>query len=305
MRPRISASTSELRAHLKALRETGKKRRLQQPIMLMRMLEAFCAEHPQLSRRRDHMDYFWVHLMNERYPNGKKVRRASTVAAYRLCARKYGIRADRMKRAWRRIHERALGTSIDLAALDETPLTKYEILQREAVRRPIYHPAIQKEARAGIFLMLATGCRAEHLNRIAKVDCTREGVLVTWQQRKILGALRRPLLYPYSWSCTPPADVIPILRRWPDARRSFSDAGPGRTVAANRVNRCIKLCKESGDPHFTSSYYRRRMSTILSQKVHAGELRKEIFRFLLDHRYETSFMRYVLPGEVEQLLYAA
>ena len=299
----MEASAAELVQHVRNLRNVGKKRRLQQPIMLLRMMHAFFQRHPYFRERPDHMDYFWAHMLNERFQNGEPVRRASTVAAYMECARKFSISADTAQLAWRRIHERALRVSIDMQATEEKPLTQYEIIPGELARRPVSAEGVSRIARAAIYLVLATGCRAEHLNRMSKITCGPHGILVTWQRRKILGPMRRPVQYSYAWSYRPPKELQAVIEDWPRLRNEFSEANSGRSVAANRINYIIRTCLSQDEKPFTSSYYRRRMSSILSYLVDRGGLEESHFRFLMDHRYETSYMRYVLPGDVRRLLY--
>ena len=300
---RVEASPLDLVLQVQHLRQVGKKRRLQQPIMLMRMVEAFFRRHPVFLDEPDHMDYFWAHMLTEKYSDGRPVRRASTVAAYMECARKYNIRGDAADKAWRRIHDRALRVSIDMQATEEKPLTQYEVLARELVWRPVEDERLPLLARTAAYLILATGCRAEHLNRMSKVECGRDGLLVTWQRRKILGAMRRPVEYRYEWSRRPPRELVAGIENWPRDRGDFSERADGRMVAANRINSMIRRCTGEGEKAFSSSYYRRRMSSILSYLVNQGEVSESLFRFLMDHRYETSYMRYVLPGDVRLMIY--
>ena len=276
---------------------------MQQPIMLIQWVEDFFERHPWFKDEPDHMDYFWAHLLSERFPDGRPVRRASTVAAYMECARKYCIRADTVQKACRQINERALRVAVELQATDEKPLTHYEVLDKEIVWYPITCDRIPLVARVAIYLVLATGCRAEHLNRMSEVSCGPEGVLVTWQRRKILGPLRRPIEYRYEWSRRPPRELVAGIENWPKLRGDFSERADGRMVAANRINCVIRRLVRDPEKVFSSSYFRRRMSSILSYLVDQGEVSESHFRFLMDHRYETSFMRYVLPGNVRRMIY--
>ena len=72
-------------------------------------------------------------------------------------------------------------------------------------------------------------------------------------------------------------------------------------MVAQRINDLIGRTPAAKVAGLTSSFYRRRMSTLLSMRISAQTMTEVEFELLLDHRMGTSIARYHLEGDAEKL----
>ena len=154
---------------------------------------------------------------------------------------------------------------------------------------------------AGMYLLLATGNRAEHLCRMRKVTLGARGVSILWGDRKIREARSTDLLYEFKWSARPPAELVGWLEAWPGVHAILTYDPKGGYVAARRLNRFIEQSSGGHVRGLSTSYYRRRMSTLLLHEVLTGRMKGPHFGDLLDHTLGTGGARYRLQGETASL----
>lgn len=283
-----------------ALRSLGMVRTLTKPQRLLRMLEAVKIKNPALSGDKLWSGFIGM-LVRERRPDGRPRRKYATVKNYLEVARRYAIHPNTMEVARNRVEaEAALG---GLVAQAKTELSReaWRVVGPAATCRPIIWAAGDPILRAATYLLLATGCRAEHLSRIQRVRLRSHGIEIRWGARKVREATNAGTTYDFSWSARPPADLLVFLATWEQHHGKITASRNGEYVAAENVNRYL-LTVSHGVKVFTSSYYRRRMATILLHQVVMDEMDHETYQILMDHTVGTAMCKYRLEGEAGELV---
>ena len=184
---------------------------------------------------------------------------------------------------------------------EEDPVVRYRVLPEEAFLAPITGKG-DLIIRTGIYLLLVTGSRAEHLTRIRDIQVTPDGILILWGDRKVRERMSSYLTYHYEWSCRPPKDIANCLPHWIERRERLTHSDSGRYVVAQRINDLIGRIPGLKEAGLTSSFYRRRLSTLLGASLGGRELTELEFEMLMDHRMGTSLARYRLVGNPDELV---
>ena len=286
----------------RAYRDLGLARGTARAAQVLRMMRSFVRMNPDLARgsRDDFMCAFVGQLTEERNAAGKKVRCHSTIQSYVREIEKYGMRADNLEEIGARLNAAALRAGIAAKRREEDPIIRHRMVAPENYMAPILQ-AGDPVLRAGAYLLLATGARAEHLTRIRRVQLTPKSVRILWGDRKIRERMNCYLTYPFAWSCPPPKDLEACLREWQERRARLTHSKTGRYVVAQRINDRLGHVKKAKEVGLTSSFYRRRMSTLLNEAFASGNLTEMEFELLLDHRLGTSYSRYRLEGDASRL----
>ena len=249
------------------------------------------------------MRLFWIEMVNEKNSKGEFVRCVKTVQGYMQTARRHGIHLSTMRGARARIEEAAFTGGLGVIALEDAPLAMHEAIATYTAAIPIIHPQGDLVMRMACYLLLATGCRAEHLGRMRSVRVGSQGIHVLWGPRKVRQLMNREVFYDWEWSFPPPSDLGQFLSAWPVLRTRLVYSPTGRFVTANRVNLFISRIVENRPAGLTSSYYRRRLSTILGHYVVQGRMMEAVFAELMDHTVETGRSCYMLNGDANNLMY--
>ena len=106
------------------------------------------------------------------------------------------------------------------------------------------------------------------------------------------------------FSVAPPDSIQEVLASWPTFWTKLADerARAGFSLSKN-INRYIVRWVPS-EVKITSTYYRRRMVSILLAEVEAGRLSESAYTLKMDHTWKTARAKYHLTKEVrEKLLY--
>lgn len=234
----------------KAYRDLGYARGLARASQVLRMMRSFARKNPRLARAGGEIFQcaFVGQLAAERTPAGKKVRCESTILGYLREIGKYGMRPDNLKEVAARLDLAALRAGISVKRREENPAIRHRILTPEIFLAPITRKG-NVVIRAGIYLLLATGARAEHLSRIRDVQITNNAILVLWADRKVRERMNSYLVYPFEWSCRPPRDLEDCLRHWTERRTRLTFSAKGRYVVSQRINDNIgHIVRQGGWP---------------------------------------------------------
>ena len=186
----------------RAYRDLGLARGTAKAAQVLRMMRSFVRMNPDLARgsRDDFMCAFVGQLTEERNAAGKKVRCHSTIQSYVREIEKYGMRADNLEEIGARLNAAALRAGIAAKRREEDPIVRHRMVAPENYMAPIIQGG-DPVLRAGAYLLLATGARAEHLTRIRRVRLTPKSVRILWGDRKIRERMNCYMTYPYAWSC--------------------------------------------------------------------------------------------------------
>lgn len=296
-------------ATLKKIQALAAMRPLDKAYRVWRMMNDFFELHRDLRGEPELLNgLFTAYMINETNKEGGPVRRAATVCEYTTLAQKYGMRAGNMEEAKARIDRaRTLKGLQVLAQQEDRPIpTIFRILPREVPIKPIFQrmtPA-SKCYQAALYLILATGNRADHVAIADFIQFSPRGISVHWGKRKVRKAIKRHVFYPYALSIKPSPQIQEALLNWPEVRRPLTQSASGRYVIAQRLNDYISEAMGRKIEGFTTSYYRRRMVTILLQLVSHGKVTELEYEELLDQTMAVGRAHYQLMGNQQQLIYA-
>lgn len=283
-------------------RDVGLARGVARAVQVHRMLCGFASRNPEWANgdSRYFLYAFVGHLTEERTSAGKHVRCKSTVLSYLNEISKYNMRVDNIDEVARRLDIAALRNGLSVAKREENPAIRHHILDESIFLAPIVGKG-NVLLRTGIYLLLATGARAEHLTRIRAIKVNTRAIMILWGDRKVRERMNSFLAYPFEWSCRPPEDILTCLSTWVERRSSVTKSPSGRYVVAQRINNMIRRIPAAKAAGLSSSFYRRRLSTLLAERIKDDEMTEMEFELLLDHRLGTSYTRYHLEGELSQL----
>lgn len=152
------------------------------------------------------------------------------------------------------------------------------------------------------YLTLCTGNRVQTVLRAHEFAYEEGRVRVRWGPRKCRPPSNALLDYPTDWSFPPPPDV---RRRIGELKASSLNLGGGDTVASS-LNRyfCHRLAEwRVTRVTVTTSMARRRMATILLEKMERGELTSVKYADLMDHEAEVGRRHYRMAMPVEELMF--
>ena len=285
----------------KALQDLGLVRRQSTAMRVARMLRLFLRENPALIQDPAAAWLSFVgQLINEK-KNGQPVRSWSTVLQYVNVADKYGIKPQNLGEAEQRLVAAAIKGGLAAKKKEEKKEVRYHQIAAGVSCWPIREPEGKHVYQTGLYLVLATGCRAEHLCRIRRAVVTAKGVHILWGDRKIRERRSTDLLYEFKWSARPPINVAAWIEAWPRVHAILTHSDGGEYVAARRLNSFIDQRLGRHVRGLSTSYYRRRMSTLLLHEVAAGRMTGERFSDLMDHTLGTGGSRYRLEGEAAGL----
>ena len=184
-----------------SLRDLGAARGVARAIQVYRMLRSFAALNPEYADGdgRRFMHAFVGQLTEERNSAGKRVRCHSTVLSYLQQVYKFGMRADNLEEVADRLDIAALKYGLVAAKREENPIIRHRVLEAPIFLAPIYGKG-SVLLRTGIYLLLATGARAEHLTRIREIKVTPRAIMILWGDRKVRERMNRFLAYMYEVS---------------------------------------------------------------------------------------------------------
>jgi len=289
------------RAAATALLDLGFVRRQNGARRVARMLREFLDRNPRLKEDPSQAWLLFVgQLVNEKR-NGVRVRSYSTVLQYVSIAEKHGIRPQTIGLVEERLALAAIKGGLAARKREEKKEVKFRQLPSYVYCWPIERANGQPVYRAGLFLLLATGCRAEHLSRMREVRVTNDAIYILWGDRKIREARSTELEYSYRWSTRPPTTLEPWLEAWPRVHGLLTIGKTPAYVAARRLNRFTDYRLNGHTAGLSTGYYRRRMSTLLLHEVATGRMNAMRFSDLMDHTLGTASTRYCLGGKATDL----
>lgn len=221
----------------------------------------------------------------------------STLSTYVKTMKSYGIYPGQLDLARARVRRTQLLNGIKRME-EEAPLAgdrgeeSLEVLREIIVRRFERDTAQDLEYRAIFFVLVATGARPENLMvaQSCSVDQKRQGVVIQWGRRKVRPPSRASLLYPFSWSTEPPADVVERIAALPT--RPWGLAGSSNPASAICAWLRKRLAALGMTCRVTSTTPRGRLSRVVYEEFEAGRMSAERFGDLLDHEPSMSRTRY-------------
>lgn len=284
------------------LRKIGLARRERLAMQIIRMLESFLTANPGMRMRdpEEGWDAFIGQLANETRA-GKTVRTSSTILRYAEVARRYGIRPGRIEEARCKVEAAALDGGLSATAREEARPVRFRILSCQIYMWPIADRAGDRVYRAGLLILLMTGCRAEHLNRVREIALAEEGVWILWGDRKVRERRNSRLLYQFKWSCRPPPALRAILISWPTSGSALLNSQSGGYCVANRLNTFMEQRLGAKAEGMSTSFFRRRMTTLLLGEIEAGRMSRLMYENLMDHTEGTADGKYRLEGDPSEL----
>ena len=289
----------------KALQQLGYVKRQEGALRVSRMLRKFLDKNPEIRGRPAEAWSAFVGQLVTENRNGRKVRTHGTVLKYVTIADRNGIRPNTLDEAEARLANAAIKGGLSARKREEKKLPRYRQIAAIHYLCPIHSATGNKLYRTALYLLLATGSRAEHLGRMTRIRVIEKGVSILWGDRKIREARSTDLVYLFEWSCKPPRWMKKWLEAWPEIQEVLTKADPEKPenyVAAKRVNRFIDQRLGVHLQGLTSSFYRRRMSTLLLHETAAGRMNERSFGDLMDHTLGTGGSRYRLAGDPARLM---
>lgn len=167
-------------------------------------------------------------------------------------------------------------------------LITVELCIRISITRcpPFYTESNHMCWRCHFWFATVTGNRVGHFGDVKSIKLKDDHILVKWGPRKVQKSGPTDFLkYEFSWTCPPPADIAAYVEALENLPRLST-----KTNRSSSMNSWLSRL-ELG-VHVTSSCPRVMLSTILAEKVIAGNMHMEEFRFLLDHSIRTSLKYY-------------